>query len=914
MAFNPFESFRKNSKKYLAGLGIMCMFLFVLSSGLQGDAFDQILGWFGASRNKGEHVATLYGDEVWSRKLAEVSNKRLLADRFMKMAYNHTFQNALSEIDKRLDEKEKPRWNQILQQTMQYGHIPGFGTAQLDLFISQTKDETVKKYAQILKRIIPGRVYASLPIPQVDYFPPPFFGRGFHESDDPRQRLKEGDKPLTDRDELLDFLVLQNQAEKLGIAVSEDQARITVNQLLGGSEVLSGDSNKDAAFVQSLFQDQNQFADLDMDLLYEALREEFQVCLAKESVFGNMDRQGYRSTMAALFGTNAISTPVEYFKYYRDNRTTLSIAMLPVTVESFIDTSSQPASEDVLKKLYEKYRDEEPDPTRSRPAFKAPHRMKVEWVSSFPIGQFDANAIAEALPLAGAMTIWEDPGEDTYFKMAQQLQLGFVASQNPILWAALAKYTEEQGFNVLKGSTFSPSATNYRAPSLFTDPSLSVMTAGLNLPRTVASVVGTSALSGLHAGPFSYLHSGLNIAVASQAIPVARGQKFLEGSIKTEVARRAPHLAAVISHSLTPGLSKIGPWFAAANDQQSRYLAWDAIRIQMMDQVRITLAQDLLKNNIAHLKKELADVDAVDTETKQKKANELLSKLIKKYHLEAYHGQSSELITKYEVDDSEGLEDIVAAFQVSQAAGRMTPDANNFAARLFDGDFTKTALYKPQEFTLQGGMGEYVYWKTAEENSRIPKYKDVKDQVLTAWRMQDARKKAREAAEQLAKSISGKSKSDVIDTLNDERLKHPQWLNVLEIDQIAKKIPPKDGETSMSNYSVPPGTFEHPVGNLVDRLLRLKKGQSTVISNQPENRYYVVYLSERYEPKPVEMVDEKSWTVTSDLRNDLTREEATERTARIMEQLRQEASELDAQGRYKLFVEREEDRIGRLDN
>src|SRR5690606_28365016 len=58
MAFNPFHSFRKHRKVYFAILTIVCMFVFVLSSGIGGggDVFDQVATWFGANRGRGKDV------------------------------------------------------------------------------------------------------------------------------------------------------------------------------------------------------------------------------------------------------------------------------------------------------------------------------------------------------------------------------------------------------------------------------------------------------------------------------------------------------------------------------------------------------------------------------------------------------------------------------------------------------------------------------------------------------------------------------------------------------------------------------------------------------------------------------------------------------------------------------------------
>ena len=68
MAFNPFHAFRKYRKQSFAILTIICMFTFVLSSGIgnKGDFFDQMADFFGAGRGRahGSELAHLNGKKI----------------------------------------------------------------------------------------------------------------------------------------------------------------------------------------------------------------------------------------------------------------------------------------------------------------------------------------------------------------------------------------------------------------------------------------------------------------------------------------------------------------------------------------------------------------------------------------------------------------------------------------------------------------------------------------------------------------------------------------------------------------------------------------------------------------------------------------------------------------------------------
>ena len=78
MAFNPFHSFRRYSKVVFAGLAILCMFTFVLSSGMgKGDFFQSVTDMFGGGG--GSTVVTLHGKKIDAREFDTIQTQRRLA-------------------------------------------------------------------------------------------------------------------------------------------------------------------------------------------------------------------------------------------------------------------------------------------------------------------------------------------------------------------------------------------------------------------------------------------------------------------------------------------------------------------------------------------------------------------------------------------------------------------------------------------------------------------------------------------------------------------------------------------------------------------------------------------------------------------------------------------------------------------
>src|SRR5262245_57296442 len=85
MAFNPFHGFRKHKKKAFAILTIMCMFIFVLSSGLGGKADLLNMSFFGGRRGGAQaEIARIDGRKIDAQELKAVRERRQIANEYMR--------------------------------------------------------------------------------------------------------------------------------------------------------------------------------------------------------------------------------------------------------------------------------------------------------------------------------------------------------------------------------------------------------------------------------------------------------------------------------------------------------------------------------------------------------------------------------------------------------------------------------------------------------------------------------------------------------------------------------------------------------------------------------------------------------------------------------------------------------------
>src|SRR3954465_5880960 len=107
MAFNPFHHFRRYSKVVFAGLAILCMVTFVLSSGMgRGDMLSQLTDWVGNGR-RGTEVLTVYGKKFDGPHVRQIQVGRQMASEYMlasiERARHNVFQRASEGVNKMAD-------------------------------------------------------------------------------------------------------------------------------------------------------------------------------------------------------------------------------------------------------------------------------------------------------------------------------------------------------------------------------------------------------------------------------------------------------------------------------------------------------------------------------------------------------------------------------------------------------------------------------------------------------------------------------------------------------------------------------------------------------------------------------------------------------------------------------------------
>ena len=81
MAFNPFVSFRKYQKFWMATILLVCMITFVLCTGVGGDLSERLLNLFRG--HQGKVWATLDGRSIYSDDFEKLKIQRNMINDFM---------------------------------------------------------------------------------------------------------------------------------------------------------------------------------------------------------------------------------------------------------------------------------------------------------------------------------------------------------------------------------------------------------------------------------------------------------------------------------------------------------------------------------------------------------------------------------------------------------------------------------------------------------------------------------------------------------------------------------------------------------------------------------------------------------------------------------------------------------------
>jgi hypothetical protein len=331
MAFNPFVTFQKNQKFWMAAILLLCMITFVFCTGLGGsDLGERLIYWL---KKRGPTLVALNGQNLTYEDFARLRVQRRMVNEFMRQCADV----AVKDITQKMQE-----------------------------FAKQPAGNDPKKVEERKKVLTELSAYQ---LSLIERLRKPRFFDG-------------GDK----FDELIDFKVWQTQADRLGINLLEEDVDLMVRMEFFSPkyDFISYEQLQRAEYAARQG-NQNE----SHQSLRKALREEYRVRLAQLALY-EMQASNFYQNRAMPFVDPALPTQqraqitlAQLWKVYQEKRAEFDVTLIPIPVADFKGEISDPGNVE-LQKLFDRYRTQPYDPTNPSPSYQEPPEVKAEFIMADP--------------------------------------------------------------------------------------------------------------------------------------------------------------------------------------------------------------------------------------------------------------------------------------------------------------------------------------------------------------------------------------------------------------------------------------------------------------------------------------------------------------------------------------------------
>jgi hypothetical protein len=854
MAFNPFSAFRKHQKVLFAGLTIICMLTFVLTSGVAGfgrDFFSELPRWLGVGRGKNPTVATVFGSRVGERDLLVLQLRRTAA---------------LGEIVN------------VFRQTEMRLQLSQF---QRILLTQTEREQLIQRYVKLLP-ICPPYVQAE---------------NGLHKTE-----------------ELLDFLMWRHMADTLGISFTDADidalfSRFT-DELFSLPEAWAS-LHSNRRFSQLSLKDFREAVgdELRAQLAQRALlggNDEGAPRISSGSLattpaeitpysFWEYYKKNFTAVNVALL---AIPVSDKQFEPNKEptEREIKSLYNQYKDVE-WSPERSTPGFK-ILKRVKLTWIKAWPEATYYRNlGARIPSLLDDVTTTTAPLldlmgGGGPAVSLAQA---AGPwIPDWRLVGLYESYRQRQQERLRSVerlfryvpAEQPEVLATAVGQMLASAGAD---GSPFAPVSGSVAMAF--------ALEARMTHPSVVAAVVADLLSSGGTSGsPF-----------AAPALAEAMTTDYLE--------RRARlcTLAALVGGPSQSPLSavELAPTLAAAP------LPLAEVRSYLAEQLTEQTARDVAISELDSVKTQLRSFHTNAKAREEWLKRELPpTGEPPTYHFKVY--RTEQLHTQYSLDQDPEFRQLEEAYQKDQTATTREPGALAkeviglppfVPLNLPSGP----AMWKDAEQPIVYWVSEEKQPEVPPLNDETRR-KVVEAWKLQQARDR-AKQEAQRIVEELKKRPRAQGES-VVMPLRDEANKH-NW-QVFDLNQVSRLVAPaKDqmvlmAQTEYSPYTLPKvdkDRMRYPPPNLADQLLdNLREpGDATLVADQPETTFYVAVLRERAEPSLEQFYEQtyKKVPITDTLWKKVEADRQKEYREAAVKELRIEAGLIDSDGNPKYVIEPE---------
>ena len=835
-----FHSVGKYRKLWITILMVLSMITFVLCAGNRADLSDALIKAF--RPHGGDAVASVNGVNLYREDIDNLKTQRQAANAYIKSLGSQLVEYVTERrknMPEKLEEEQQKRFNQILQ-----------------------------IQAILLRRLQNPNFFDS--------------GTKIEELVDFRTWLAEADRlgvSLTD--------------EELRKLIAYDTNRFAILNNFPNAPEVDRQMQRQA---EQKVRDVSHTASLAM--LRRGLMDEYRVRIAKLAALqfqvSTFDRNSPKRVRPVDYMPSELArlalTPAQLYDYYSDNRTELDVALLAIPVESFVGQVGEPDAK-ALEALFASFKAKPFDPSKPEPGFMNPHLLKLKWVTGDPSSPYfktvakTANALAAfpflswtpQMPLADFLRLAAGPA---VYDARIAAEYNF---QNRPLFMSLAPNYPFAADN-LDGKVALPMA-NFLA---FKDPIAKVAVFGaLARPDSVFAAVPLFAANGL-VKEKKLIEEGIRIELKRRApmyasIVGAGAAGPLVPLVKVGVDSVEPTLLPlpIVRDSIAEIIERqqASPWVTAnilflKKQMEDEKVMGDELQMKRLldrfgpDYAKASQGRERNRNlglDVGETKKAFGKYDA-DTDPELKPLREAFDRYFQQINM--IEGRDGVLGKQpWKEGDFwkiffDGTESIGVASETRKFAARPWPptltlgnatqlammmQSNRMGLANMDAGAAEefNALTQSREanrnVTLDMiGYAEkpFLVWKTEEQISDpAHSLADVKDRVVTAWKMLEARdKKALPFAQKIAEGLlrgSAPYRNVLSFAGKDQGAKLIELSRIAKLSQSAPANPFGGGPASYGPFQLR-GEIKYPREDTVQNLLALNGLKEPIKIGVPE--------------------------------------------------------------------------------
>ena len=676
----------------------------------------------------------------------------------------------------------------------------------------------------------------------------------------------ERNRAISERDVVFKYLLLQ-EAEELGIKVDD----VAVQAYIRKATKNKLTSKAYANILKSL-----QVGHPEM---YDILREEITAQIVKNLRLPDYTR---------------IPTPAEYWDLYRKLHISQNLEYVSVPVEPFTTQIADPPDDKELVKLFDKYKDRSPLGISPDPAFGIPERIQLAYfMANYQTVQSDVEARLKSdnltdKEIADALDDIQKGIKDVEQRITDgKIQATLVekertnARQDELQRLLKTRPVNRFEFEIVKQYE-DQKATAYTNPEWqqdpfpeTDDPFLQADPVRAPKPDGMGGLIPEPKKPAPEPPKKKSDESGAFLAPSGRYSPVvafAQPKKPETGKKKPD-DKTAPKFPKVLKPTEPP------PPDLPEDPPPEPFREFSEVRAEIRDQLLRRRVVAEIRKRIQQAATEMEKYasqyltarDKPGTKFPAKEVSRKLADFGKKIGLE-YHATAADVSfdvfqneSKFPMANAERIYDFSPRFGQPPGAPvysfLFTP--RNRESKRNQGVYRVilAEVPRPGTRTFEPSEKVYVLWKTQLEPARVPAFKDVRKEVLKAWKMIEARKKAEDRAKDIAELIkkSEKPMSRIVDGLtvtgesDDRKLPNPgkTFMPITWMTEQRSSVP----QLAMMGHTqlVPTPIIGIPnVGPEFRRVVfdDLQDGEVGVAPNFDKSTYYVVRVLDRIPTTP----------------------------------------------------------------